>query len=125
MTLRLLFTSLAVLHPGGAAMARAARRWGKAPAAETIAIVAGGTLVYPGDKPARAFDGITREDKVHFVHLEYLPALQSRVGGLSKSCGACREKASCECGASSRARALCARSEDENDASKIRRKSDR
>lgn len=34
-------------------------------------------LVYLGGKSAHAFDGITHRDKVHFLDVEYLPALQS------------------------------------------------
>jgi uncharacterized protein len=34
-------------------------------------------LVYVGGKSARAFDGITRKGKVHFLDVEYLPAVQS------------------------------------------------
>jgi TRAP transporter TAXI family solute receptor len=34
-------------------------------------------LVYVGGKSARAFDGITHKDRVHFLDVEYLPALQS------------------------------------------------
>lgn len=33
-------------------------------------------LVYVGGKPSRAFDKITHKDKVHFLDVEYLPALQ-------------------------------------------------
>ncbi|MGO8953946.1 MAG: TAXI family TRAP transporter solute-binding subunit [Rhodomicrobium sp.] len=33
-------------------------------------------LVYVGGKPSSAFDGITHKDKVHFLDVEYLPALQ-------------------------------------------------
>ena len=33
-------------------------------------------LVYVGGKPAHAFDGISHKDKVHFLDVEYLPALQ-------------------------------------------------
>jgi TRAP transporter TAXI family solute receptor len=34
-------------------------------------------LVYVGGKPSRAFDGISHKDKVHFLDVEYLPALQA------------------------------------------------
>jgi uncharacterized protein len=34
-------------------------------------------LVYVGGKPSRAFDGITHKDKVHFLDVEYVPALQA------------------------------------------------
>jgi TRAP transporter TAXI family solute receptor len=34
-------------------------------------------LVSVGGKPSRAFDKITHKDKVHFLDVEYLPALQS------------------------------------------------
>ncbi|MGO9544939.1 MAG: TAXI family TRAP transporter solute-binding subunit [Rhodomicrobium sp.] len=34
-------------------------------------------LVYVGGKPSRAFDSITHKDKVHFLDVEYLPALQA------------------------------------------------
>jgi len=34
-------------------------------------------LVYVGGKPSSAFDGITHKDKVHFLDVEYLPALQA------------------------------------------------
>lgn len=34
-------------------------------------------LAYVGGKPSRAFDGITFKDKVHFLDVEYLPALQA------------------------------------------------
>ncbi|MGC2632456.1 MAG: TAXI family TRAP transporter solute-binding subunit [Rhodomicrobium sp.] len=33
-------------------------------------------LVYVGGKASHAFDGITHKDKVHFLDVEYLPALQ-------------------------------------------------
>ncbi len=33
-------------------------------------------VVYIGGKPSRAFDSITHKDKVHFLDVEYLPALQ-------------------------------------------------
>jgi len=33
-------------------------------------------LVYVGGKASRAFDGISHKDKVHFLDVEYLPALQ-------------------------------------------------
>ena len=33
-------------------------------------------VVYVGGKPSRAFDSITHKDKVHFLDVEYLPALQ-------------------------------------------------
>ncbi|MBI4723461.1 MAG: hypothetical protein HY765_00035, partial [Rhodomicrobium sp.] len=32
-------------------------------------------LVYVGGKPSRAFDGISHKDKVHFLDVEYSPAL--------------------------------------------------
>jgi TRAP transporter TAXI family solute receptor len=34
-------------------------------------------IVYVGGKPSRAFDRITHKDKVHFLDVEYLPALQA------------------------------------------------
>jgi hypothetical protein len=34
-------------------------------------------LVYVGGKPSRAFDGITHKDKVHFLDVDYAPALQA------------------------------------------------
>jgi uncharacterized protein len=34
-------------------------------------------LVYVGGKPSRVFDGITHKDRVHFLDVEYLPALQA------------------------------------------------
>jgi uncharacterized protein len=34
-------------------------------------------LVYVGGKPSRAFDKVTHKDKVHFLDVEYLPALQA------------------------------------------------
>ncbi len=33
-------------------------------------------LVYVGGKPSRAFDSLTHKDKVHFLDVEYMPALQ-------------------------------------------------
>ena len=34
-------------------------------------------LVYVGGKPSRAFDGISHKDKVHFLDVDYVPALQA------------------------------------------------
>ena len=34
-------------------------------------------IVYVGGKPSHAFDGVTHKDKVHFLDVEYLPALQA------------------------------------------------
>ncbi len=34
-------------------------------------------IVYVGGKPSRAFDGISHKDKVHFLDVEYVPALQA------------------------------------------------
>jgi TRAP transporter TAXI family solute receptor len=34
-------------------------------------------LVYVGGKPSRAFESVTHKDKVHFLDVDYLPALQA------------------------------------------------